>query len=141
SAYSVAGMEAVKNRPYPLRVVNEPRPGQIHARCCGIREAAADLLVFVDDDNHLDPDYLERAVNIAAQNQSLGAFGGVSRLLTDVRPPEWMTPLLAYIAVRDYGPEVITSNENQWGKWEPIGAGMVVRKSVGGAFVNLLETV
>ncbi|MGH9664884.1 MAG: hypothetical protein ACRD9L_10715, partial [Bryobacteraceae bacterium] len=39
-----------------------------------------------------------------------------------------------YLGVRDYGAHPITSWKNHWGEWEPIGAGMVCRRAVTGAF-------
>src|SRR6266571_8013370 len=46
------------------RHVCERKLGLTHARLRGIAESSADLLVFVDDDNLLEPDYLERAIAI-----------------------------------------------------------------------------
>src|ERR1700724_388037 len=42
--------------------VTEQKLGLTFARLRGIRESACELLVFVDDDNVLDPDYLEQAM-------------------------------------------------------------------------------
>src|SRR5688572_6616303 len=41
------------------RLIREETLGLTPARLRGIREAAGDLLVFVDDDNILDVDFLE----------------------------------------------------------------------------------
>src|ERR1700731_4167104 len=43
------------------RVVREEAPGLTAARLRGIRESRGDLVVFVDDDNVLDRDFLEVA--------------------------------------------------------------------------------
>ena len=43
------------------RHVREDELGLTPARLRGVAEAVAELLVFVDDDNILDPDYLEQA--------------------------------------------------------------------------------
>jgi hypothetical protein len=133
--------EALKGkRPLPLRVIREPRPGKTFACCTAIREARAPLLVIVDDDNGLAANYLAEAVRIARENPEIGAFGGVARLLTEQRVPQWKERLLPYLAVRDYGLEAITSSESHWGKWEPIGAGMVFRREAGLRFIECLET-
>jgi glycosyltransferase involved in cell wall biosynthesis len=44
------------------RIVQEPRLGLTFARLRGCEEARNAILVFVDDDNILAPDYLRRAV-------------------------------------------------------------------------------
>jgi len=129
-----------RGRSLNLRVVREPRQGQLYARCRGIMESAAPLLVFVDDDNGLAANYLEEAARISRQEPGLGAFGGITKLLTDLRIPEWKIKLLPYLGVRDYGPKPITSNRTEWGEWEPIGAGMVFRRDVGLKFVEAAET-
>ena len=123
-----------------LRVIREPRPGTTFARCTGIRAAAGDLIVFLDDDNHFDPNYLEESLRIAAACPKIGAFSGISRILCEGSIAEWKRLLLPYLAVRDYGPEVITSDEDRWGPWEPIGAGMVFRRELGTEFVRVIET-
>src|SRR5262249_21674737 len=123
-----------------LRVVREERPGVTFARCTGISAAAAELMVFADDDNGLDPDYLEESLRIAAASPHLGAFGGLARLRCDIPVAPWKEKLLPYLGVRDWGPEVITSSEDAWGPWEPIGAGMVFRRDAGTEFVRVIRT-
>lgn len=117
-----------------LRVIQERRRGLIYARIAGAAEARAGIVVFADDDNALDPDYLEQALRIAAEEPSIGCFGGIARPVWDDPPAEWKQPLLGYLGVRDYGALPITSWKNHWGEWEPIGAGMVCRRAVTEAF-------
>src|SRR5438045_2489860 len=47
------------------RLVVEKQPGLTPARLRGIRESKGGLLIFVDDDNVLDPDFLETALRTA----------------------------------------------------------------------------
>ena len=124
----------------PLRIVREPRQGVTFARCTGILAATSDLAVFLDDDNYVEPEYLSRALLIAESQPEIGAFGGISRILSEGRIPAWKRDLLPYLGVRDYGPDVITSKEDKWGPWEPIGAGMVFRRDIGLEFVNVIKT-
>jgi len=139
SPQPVADLAVVKNRKFKIRVVREARKGVVFARCRGISETTTPLVAFLDDDNHFAPDYLEVAVDIADRHPELGAFGGISRMLTEGNYEAWKEPLLPYIAVRNYGTEPITSRENRWGHWEPVGAGMIFRKQIGDAFVRFVE--
>ena len=50
------------------------RFGLTYARLRGIKEASGDLLVFVDDDNVLDPDYLETVQRVAEEKPFLGVL-------------------------------------------------------------------
>jgi len=128
-------------RGLPIRLHREPRQGLGIARRAGVLEARGGILVLVDDDNVLDAAYLERALAIAQAEPGLGAFGGIARARTDVLVAGWRRRLLPFLGVRDHGPRPITSRENAWGPWEPIGAGMVLRRSVGLEFVRLVESV
>lgn len=123
-----------------FRLVREPRIGLSHARCAGIRAARSDLLVFVDDDNHLFPDYLEQASAIASREPEIGHFGGVALPLHEEPIASWQRKFLPHLGVRDHGPQPITSHQSTWGKWEPIGAGMVCRRAVAEEFVKVVQS-
>jgi hypothetical protein len=69
------------------RHVREPSLGLAYARQRGMREAGSDLLVFVDDDNVLDPNYLLEATRIGREWPILGAWGSGAIILEYERPP------------------------------------------------------
>ena len=117
-----------------FRVIVQKRPGLTYARVAGIAAARADLLVFVDDDNHLDARYVANAISIADAEPQIGVFGGISEAALDRRLPRWKERLIEHLGVRNYGPAPITSFEDRWGKWDPIGAGMVARRDVARRF-------
>jgi hypothetical protein len=72
------------------RIVREGETlGLTPARLCGIHEAAGDPLVFVDDDNTLDPNYLEQAVRIAEERPFPGSWSGQCRPGFEEPAPEW----------------------------------------------------
>lgn len=71
------------------RHILENELGVSWARQRGIREASADLIIFVDDDNVLDETYLAQAIKIKQEWPSLGAWGsGCIRGDFEVEPPE-----------------------------------------------------
>jgi len=61
------------------RMIREENLGLTPARLRGIREAQGDLLIFVDDDNVLDPNFLEEALRVAEQKPFLGSWSGQCR--------------------------------------------------------------
>ncbi len=69
------------------RHVREDELGLTPARLRGIREAGGDILVFVDDDNVLASDFLERIKAIAERYPHLGVFG------SGAVEPEFEVPL------------------------------------------------
>jgi glycosyltransferase involved in cell wall biosynthesis len=111
------------------RHIRESQVGLTNARLCGIREAAADLLVFVDDDNLLSPNYLEDCLEIANDFPQLGAWGGNVSGSFEVPPPEWLNHYLHVFAL-------VFSNCDRWSNnindfsGIPRGAGLCVRTHV-----------
>ena len=120
------------------RHIREEELGLTPARLRGIREARAELLVFVDDDNVLDSDYLEVALQISHEKPWIGAWGGQIRAEFEVPPPEWAKPYLPCLAIREF-------NEDKWSnllhqhETTPCGAGLCIRKSIAEKYVELIQ--
>jgi glycosyltransferase involved in cell wall biosynthesis len=122
--------------PVGLRLVDEPQLGLSAARRRGFVEARAPLLVLVDDDNVLAPDYLEHVVRIFSGHPGVGAIGGKSLPDFERAPPAELREFLPLLALRELGCEPIVSrglrpsgfrsNEYPVGS-APIGAGMAIR--------------
>ena len=114
------------------RVIRDPQLGLTHARLRGIREACAALLVWVDDDNILDPAYLLAARDAFASHPRLGAAGGSSMACYSEPPPAWFVEGLAPLGCRDHGDQpVLMSWRDQpphYPPAAPIGAGLVIRR-------------
>ena len=62
--------------PVNTRVVVELQQGLTHARMRGIRETNSDIVVFADDDNVLDSDYLQNVLEIHEKHPYIGVWGG-----------------------------------------------------------------
>lgn len=117
--------------PVAVRLLAEPTLGSVHARTCGLREASADFVVLVDDDNVLHPDYLANAVAFLREHEPVGAVGGVVEPEFETPPPSWLGSHHTLLALRDFGPAPVVSNwkanpeDYPW--CAPFGAGMVLR--------------
>jgi hypothetical protein len=122
-------------------MLHEPRSGLLFARQTAYLAARGAILVCLDDDNELADDYLARALSIAAEQPTLGVWGGVSVPAFAAPPLTWTRPLLEHLAIRDYGDKVITSYRQEWGPWDPIGAGMVLRRAVAFEYVGFTQAV
>jgi glycosyltransferase involved in cell wall biosynthesis len=122
----------------PVRIVKEPQQGLTHARVAGIHASSSDVIVFVDDDNELAPDYLERAVELAQAHPQVGTFGGVTHGILERSISRWKHSFLPQLGVRNYGAERIEGPGSHWGEWEPIGAGMVVRRVIATEFARFV---
>ena len=110
------------------RVVREDELGLTPARLRGLAEAQGELLVFVDDDNILQNDYLAVAVDLATSCPFLGAWGGSTIGEFEVAPPDWARPYLCYLAIREVT-RFVWGNEYRY-DLVPTGAGLCVRRSI-----------
>lgn len=115
------------------RHLREEELGLTPARLTGIRAARGELLVFVDDDNVLAPDYLENALAVAREWPLLGAWGGSCSGEFEEAPPEWTRPYWCYLAIREIREDRWSNNPLDWNSL-PSGAGLCVRRGVALAY-------
>lgn len=150
-----------------VRVMREEKLGLTHARVRGFQEAKGEIVVMVDDDNVLKPDYLQLAVEILKKNPQLGAIGGKALPEFEIEPPEWLKGRSSGLGLRDLGEGSIIypkdSNSKRGGivdcglgivetenlrikrkvkefpECAPIGAGMVIRRGAALEYVEDLK--
>jgi glycosyltransferase involved in cell wall biosynthesis len=122
-----------------FRLILEPEPGVIMARICGIREARHKVIVFVDDDNALAPDYLENSLSIAHNFPMIGAWGGQQIPEFEAEPSPALADFLPFLALRQF-------SKAQWSNYDtsmeacPFGAGMGVRAEVARLFCEKADS-
>ena len=121
------------------RVVREETLGLTPARLRGIREARGELLVFVDDDNVLNSDFLEQAALIARNRPHLGAWSGQCRAGFEQEPAEWTRRYWGNLVIREFSRDV-WSNLPLLPATMPCGAGLCVRRAVALEYLRLHET-
>ena len=120
------------------RHVREDELGLTSARLRGIQECSGELLVFVDDDNVLAADFLERATAIAARFPGLGVFGaGILQPEFEVQPPVELHSLLKLLALRSE-PSALWSNNTKDADSIPWGAGLCVARRVANFYRQLV---
>jgi glycosyltransferase involved in cell wall biosynthesis len=119
------------------RYIREDTLGLTPARLRGIQESVAEILVFVDDDNVLDPDYLESVLPIGKDYPLIGAWGGQIRPEFEEQPPEWTREHWEMLAIEEFDRDR-WSNVRSAGT-HPCGAGLCVRKVVAERYARLLH--
>jgi len=75
---------------WQVRVVREEKLGLSNARNCALREARGGYLIFVDDDETPEPDWL-RAFERLIRDHAPDAFGGPIEVLFEGERPAWLT--------------------------------------------------
>ena len=103
-----------------MQVVQEKTPGLSAARRMGTLSAQFDTLIFCDDDNWLDSDYVTIAATLM-EDDRIGVAGGIGRAVSSVELPDWFATHQRSYAV---GPP---TNKTGFIKSCVYGAGMVLR--------------
>lgn len=110
----------------PLRIVDEPQAGLTHARIRALAEAAGDILSFIDDDNWVCPDWVQKVADFMAVHPEVGALGSYNFPVSDKAFPEWFPQYRHYFAVA--GDDVIEGDITETGRML-VGAGFSLRKT------------
>jgi glycosyltransferase involved in cell wall biosynthesis len=107
-------------------VIYEPEPGIIFARGKGLSIANYEYIVFCDDDNWLQADYLQTAYNLMEVLADAGALGGQGEVVTDQILPDWWEKEKNSYAVGSQAEKQgdVTKRGYLW------GTGLISRKSI-----------
>jgi len=96
---------------WQVRVVQEERLGLSNARNRAIREAQGQYLIFLDDDETADPDWLCAFERLIAAH-SPDAFGGRIEVLFEGSRPAWLTDeLLGFLGQLRHADAIIPLTE------------------------------
>lgn len=110
--------------PAPLRVIPEPRVGLGHARLRGLDAASYEVVGFVDDDNWLAPDWVQRAWEVMDAHADVGACGSQGEpVFESGAPPPWFAGSAHSYAVGDQGDAGDVGPGPLW------GAALIVRRA------------
>jgi glycosyltransferase involved in cell wall biosynthesis len=146
---AIEATELALRTPDNLHIVTEPTLGLTHARKAGVRAARSEIIVFVDDDNVLAPDYLEQTLAAFSRLSHVGALGGKSLPSFETEPPIWSKDILPLLALRDLGEKELVSSglkkspqsPREYPLFAPIGAGMAVRREAIQHWLNRESTL
>lgn len=112
----------------PLNIVFEPMAGLSNARKKGVEVANFEYLIFCDDDNWLDENYVSSAFAVIDSNPLIALVGGKISAVYDVEPETWLIENQDLLAV---GPKEFCKDGDISESIGLIyGAGMVIRKEI-----------
>jgi len=118
------------------RHLREEKLGLTYARLRSIRESSGAILIFVDDDNVLDADYLEQVEEIAGKWPLIGAWAGQTRPGFESPPRDWTREYWGRLVIREFDQDR-WSNQPADDRAMPYGAGMCVRRRVADHYAYL----
>ena len=119
--------------------IRENELGVTAARLRGLRESSGELLVFVDDDNVLAPDFLVQAMATCARCPIVGVFGaGILEPEFEVQPPAELGPHLHHLIPRNMQLALWGNNVKDF-QSTPWGAGPCVTRRVANFYRKFVE--
>lgn len=119
--------------PQPMRIIDEPIPGQAAARRRGVLESRGEFVLFCDDDNYLSKYYLSVALEVIQRDKRIGVVAGNGEPAWDVEAPEWIRHCLGFLACRPQA-----TIEGDAGVVGFYTAGMILRRQ---AVVEVYQTM
>jgi glycosyltransferase involved in cell wall biosynthesis len=125
------------------RHVREDHLGVVFARVRGFHESIGEIIVYVDDDNVLDANYLRYAQQLLAEDASLGACGGKLIAEFERAPPEWFDRISVNLGLNDQGAEAkyfswvdLDRSQRKHPDGSPPAAGIVLKRAAYQLFID-----
>ena len=116
---------------FDVRVISEKKQGLAFARTTGVRHANGEVIIFCDDDNHLQSDFVHRAYKIITSDNKIGALGGQSTV--PFKTTLDVSKCKMFAVGQQASRSGVISQNYLW------GAGLVMRRSVFMKFCNRFE--
>ncbi|MBC7523082.1 MAG: glycosyltransferase family 2 protein [Flavobacterium sp.] len=110
-----------------FKITFEPKPGLSFARNKGVQESQGNYVLFCDDDNWLDEDYLINANTILNTDSKIGMLGGIGYEVSNINFPDWFKNEKLTYAV---GPQNNVDGDISKIKGYVYGAGAIVKKEL-----------
>jgi glycosyltransferase involved in cell wall biosynthesis len=125
--------------PFPLKVIKEEKSGLTNARIAGFKNSAGEILVFFDDDNEPEPEYLTEVLSAFRQFPNAGIFGPGHITVEFIgNPPDWIPYNKPYFQERHYESPRYACAED-WFNFYPPGTGQSVRRIVFSRYYELVK--
>lgn len=121
----VAKSILAKSQIVPFRVVHEPQLGLSYARDRGLECATYEFVSLVDDDNWVNPNWVQTMFTVMTEHLEVAACGGQIDAVFDEPPPTWFSKFQGSYAV---GKQAEASGDVTWTRGYLWGAGLIIRK-------------
>ena len=106
-------------------IVDESKPGLNIARETGLAHSTGEFIIFCDDDNWLDSNYLKIVTEFFDRYEDAVIVGGKNHAECEVEPPDWFHERGSDYAVGEFGESTQDFTDNRGFVW---GAGMAIRR-------------
>ncbi len=79
------------HKPFDIRIVTETKQGLSHARNRGIEESKGEYIAIIDDDEIINPEFIESYINFFDTHPSVASAGGKIIARYRSERPKWMS--------------------------------------------------
>ena len=110
----------------PFTIIFEAEAGLSHARTAGLKAAAYEFVLFCDDDNLLEPNYIQLGYSKLLANKNIALLGGKGIAKLPIEKPDWFDRYAYQYAV---GAQGQSSKDITFERGFVYGAGSFLRVS------------
>jgi glycosyltransferase involved in cell wall biosynthesis len=114
-----------------FKVIIEPTPGLSNARIAGVNNCQSEWVVFFDDDNEPNQEYLIEANELITNCQQVVCWGPgkISVSFHGGKVPNWILNKKDIFQEKDFN-GVLFSNNSGWQDFYPAGTGLIIKKHI-----------
>jgi glycosyltransferase involved in cell wall biosynthesis len=118
----------ISGSPFPIKILTEPKLGKANALKNGYSSASYELMLLCDDDNWLQPNYLNIVIALFREHPNIGLLGGYGKAFFETsEKPEWFDKWEnCYVCGKHHRQNGFLANRD-YSIW---GAGSVITKTV-----------
>ena len=112
-----------------IRIIKEDKQGLVYARISGVTNSNGEVIVFVDDDNELNRNYLEGVRKLISEFPKVKAWGA-GRINVDLfeGAESWVKKyMMSFYQQRDFS-KTQFGNSAEWLDYYPVGSGLTIFK-------------
>ncbi|MCC7232742.1 MAG: glycosyltransferase family 2 protein [Bacteroidia bacterium] len=124
---TLAGTVWKKNQVTQLSIVSEAAPGLMNARIRGVKESKFSIISFIDDDNWIASDWVNRVFSVFREHPDVAACGPTIEPVFESQQPDWFEEYKNAFAV---GPQNTESGPVAQERNYLWGAGLSIRRRV-----------
>ncbi|MFD1552177.1 hypothetical protein DNU06_00230 [Putridiphycobacter roseus] len=129
----------LENNTPKTTLIKETKSGLTFARIAGIKASESDLVLFVDDDNVLNPDYVQNIIDLNSRYPFVGCWGpGIVNVDFLGEVPAWIESNKQIFQEKnnDY---VKYGSLKGWHAYSPAGTGLVVKTNILKKYIQKVE--